>query len=362
MHKLVMVGTLSLALSLATMMAVLANTASSFPNESLRQGGGECQGANLLLNPSFEGQYSAYIPPNGHPDCPAGICNTAQMAPNWTPWWLSHDPDDPPYIIRMPEYKPADPIFTDPVRVRTGEAAQQYFTFFSNHKAGFYQQAAVAPGALLCFSIWGHSWSAQDDDDAYSGPEDGHLVQKIGIDPTGGTEWQSTNIIWGSEREQYDQYGLFEIQAVAQSPIVTVFVYSYPEFPVKHNDVYWDDAFLSVVELRVPASLAVIADVDLPGVFTQPMPIELTGFAGLSWAASLEPGGTLTPTLSAWSGPAGESPTVTIDSTGLVTGTYTATLMIVSEPVVPGSPATVAITLRVVPEVAYAYLPIVTKD
>lgn len=202
---------------------------------------------NLVDNPSFEGQYSAYIPPNGHPDCPAGICATAQMAPNWIPWWRSHDPSDPDYIIRMPEYKPASPIFNDPVRVRSGQAAQQYFTFFSTHEAGFLQQSAVIPGVTYRFQVWGHSWSAQDDDDAYSGPEDGLLIQKVGIDPTGGDDWQSANIIWGAERLQYDIYGLFEIAATAQAPTMTLFVYSQPAFPVKHNDVYWDDATLFVV-------------------------------------------------------------------------------------------------------------------
>lgn len=202
---------------------------------------------NLVENESFEGQYSAYIPPNGHPDCPAGICITAQMAPNWTPWWRSHDPNDPDWIIRMPEYKPADPIFNDPPRVRTGQAAQQLFTFFSTHEAGFLQKVPVFPGFTYQFQIWGHSWSAQDDDDAYSGPQDGKLYQKVGLDPTGGDDWQSNNIIWSGERMQYDTYGLFEISATAQAPTMTVYVYSRPNFAVKHNDVYWDDAKLVLV-------------------------------------------------------------------------------------------------------------------
>jgi hypothetical protein len=203
-----------------------------------------CVGVNLLTNPSFEGPYSSYDPPPNFPDCPFGICTTAQMAAGWTPYWRSHNPADPEWIMRMPEYKPAELWHVNPDRVRHGSRAQQLFTFWGTHEAGFYQRVAVQPGASYCFSIWGHSWSTMDDE-TYSGPETGQLVQKIGIDPTGGTNWQSSAIVWSGEREQYDVYGLFEVEAVAQASAVTVFVYSQPSWAVKHNDVYWDDARLT---------------------------------------------------------------------------------------------------------------------
>ena len=60
----------------------------------------ECVGAtdNLLRNPSFEGQYDSYTPPVVIPDCPWGICMSAQVAPEWTPYWRSHDENDPSHI------------------------------------------------------------------------------------------------------------------------------------------------------------------------------------------------------------------------------------------------------------------------
>jgi hypothetical protein len=316
-------------------------------------------GANLIENPSFEGEYSSYIPPGGHPDCQAGICTTAQMAPNWIPWWRSHDPNDPDFIIRMPEYKPADAFFNDPPRVRTGEKAQQFFTFFSTHEAGFLQQVPVITGRSYQFQIWGHSWSADDDDDAYSGPDDGLLGQKVGIDPTGGTDWQSPNIIWGTERLQYDTYGLFQVSATAQAPVITVFTYSNPEYPVKHNDVYWDDAELILLNLPVtPLAITLIADVDTPQTVDYLVSINWPS----PWTATLDPAGTVTPILSSNSGMAGEPLTVALSSNGLPVGTYENALTLTANPAVPGSPVTIPIKLIVAEEVSAVYMPAILKQ
>lgn len=321
---------------------------------------------NLVSNPSFEGEYSAYVPPDGHPDCPAGICTTAQMAPEWTPWWRSHDPADEDWIIRMPEYKPADPDFTNPVRVRSGDAAQQYFTFHSTHEAGFYQQVTVTAGLEYCFSTWGHSWSAADDDDAYSGPDDGELMQKVGIDPTGGTDWQSEDIIWGDARIQYDVYGQFAVTATAEAPVITVYVYSQPNWAKKHNDVYWDDAFVGTTS--PPAGMTVtheflgfLAQADAPRVMTRTVHVDLFGEPDMTWSAALSPTGTLTPTLSASNGAAGEPLTVTVDSSAYLTGTYTATLVITSTPAVAGSPAVIPMRLVVASEIHEVSLPVIQK-
>lgn len=323
--------------------------------------GAECAGDNLLTNPSFEGQYSGYIPPNGHPDCPAGICQTAQMAPGWTPWWRSHDPADPGWIIRMPEYKPADPDFDDPPRVRSGDAAQQYFTFFATHEAGFYQKVAATPGVSYCFSIWGHSWSADDDDDAYSGPMDGLLDQKIGIDPTGGEDWQSPDVIWSAPRRQYDFYGLFAIEAIAQAAEITVFTYSQPAYAVKHNDVYWDDAFVSAAGSMDPTeALTFLADVGDPGNQSQAAEINLEGDPSLTWTAVLSPGGSLPPaniTLTPTSGGPDDDLTVTVNTTGLAVADYAAAIRIDAGAAIPGSPATIDVLVIVAPELFAGYIP-----
>lgn len=325
----------------------------------------ECQGENLLLNPSFEGQYSAYVPPGGHPDCPSGICQTAQMAHGWTPYWLSHDPDDKDWIIRMPEYKPAEPGSNGPPRVRSGERGQAYFTFWSTHEAGFYQRVPAIPGALYCFSLWGHSWSSTEDNPDFSNQV---LEQRLGIDPTGGANWRSDDIFWGPLQHQPDAFALFSVAAVAESNFITVYTYSLPDYPAKHNDVYWDDARLTVTinggSLTVPDSLIYLADVDEPGAHEQMLAIELSGAAGLAWSASpgptdAWPGGSLA--VNPTSGPAGENPIITVDTTGLPVGTFTTTITVTSNIGLPGSPATVPVQVLVVPEVQEGFSPIITR-
>jgi hypothetical protein len=70
---------------------------------------------------------------------------------------------------------------------------------------------------------------------------------KIGIDPTGGTDPWSKDIVWSAEQDAYDQFTRFEVQAVARSNKATVFTYSRPENPMEHNDIYLDDAELAAV-------------------------------------------------------------------------------------------------------------------
>jgi hypothetical protein len=73
------------------------------------------------------------------------------------------------------------------------------------------------------------------------------MHMKIGIDPMGGLDPWSPDIVWSPEKESYDAFGLYEVQAVARSTKITVFTHSRPENPMEHNDVYLDDAALTLV-------------------------------------------------------------------------------------------------------------------
>ncbi|RMH00522.1 MAG: hypothetical protein D6706_03785 [Chloroflexi bacterium] len=323
----------------------------------------ECTGTNLLTNPSFEGQYSDYIlPPPGHPDCGGTVCERAQMAPGWSPWWAD-SPRNETWQNIMPEYTQSTTAEVNPDRVRSGDKSQHYFSFWSTHIAGLYQQVTATVGARYCFTVWGHAWSARTSSDFYSDPDpdNGELIQKIGIDPAGGTDWQSPTIIWSDAREQYDTFGLFRVEAVAQASKITVFMYSSAAQPVKHNDVYWDDAFLSQVKQMevTPPGIYLMADKDIPVVMTQTVSISQS--VGLTWTVQLDPMGSITPLLSTSSGTAGQNLTVTIDTTGLVTGTYTNTLTITAAPDVNGSPAQLPIGVYVAPEVWSSFLPVILR-
>ena len=321
-------------------------------DELTRPERGNSHSANLLRNPSFEGEYGSYVPPGGHPDCPSGECQTAQMAIDWTPWWLSHDPRDFNWIIRMPEYRPAAPW---EYRIRSGENAQQYFSFDSTHRAGFFQRVKVDAGCTYQFTIWGHSWSNKTGDDPRTSDSGFPLYQKVGIDPLGGTDWTNGAIEWGAARNQPDNFGLFTTTAVAFEQYITVFTYSEPEWAAKNNDVYWDDASLtkqgSVCDMTM--SVSPDSEIGLQTKLSEPkeiittIQIDLPDNPGIFWQAQLEPGGTLTPELSANSGSPSEDLVVTVDSNGKFLGSYSAEITITSRPRLVGGPVTIPIKLVV---------------
>ena len=186
--------------------------------------------ANLLRNPDFEGTYVQFE-----------WYRTAQMAPDWTPWWRGQAPGDEAWKNRMPEYKPAAPHKD---RIHSGGNAQQLFTYHGTHEAGIYQRVTNIPaGSRVRFTIWGQAW-AGDGDDAKKSEGGGPMRMKVGIDPTGGTDPWSGRIVWSSEANPLDTWQQLAVEATAAGTAVTVFTHSAPPWPTKHNDVYWDNASL----------------------------------------------------------------------------------------------------------------------
>lgn len=217
----------------------------------------QAQGENLLQNPGFEAGVFTFNPddyqwvalyPTQREDCKTNQgqylqCNTANVPISWIPWWISQTPADPDWKNRMPEYKPARPPFVN--RIRSGNEAAQYFSFFGTHTAGLLQVVTVPVNATLRFSIWGQAWSTVDDSAVSNQPTTVNM--RIGIDPLGGTNPYSSSIVWSDYQQPYDVYSLFTVEAQAQGDKVTVFTFSAPAEQRKHNDIYWDDAELVVI-------------------------------------------------------------------------------------------------------------------
>lgn len=204
------------------------------------------QSGNILNNPSFEQPFELHQAADG-----GGF-----VAHGWQPWWYN----DAGAEFDGPEFKQAN-IAVDPNRVRSGTDAQQYFRPWARHQAGVYQQVPVASGSLLRFTAYGHAWSTfckEKDDHLDCDPEDSYhgevnpITMKIGIDPLGGTDPFSPNIVWGEEKGVYDNYDLFTVEATSQAGQVTVFVYSMPLYAAPVVNVYWDDASLIVLQEGVP--------------------------------------------------------------------------------------------------------------
>lgn len=212
------------------------------------------QDVNLLQNPGFENPFSQQC---CHTE--AGLSGLpyaeVQVAAGWTAWWVEPDsnPNFPSYCdynikppscqpYHRPEYGPAYPYGE---RIRSGGNAQKYFTFFSTHLAGLYQQVTgVTPGQVYRFSIYIETWSTSADKGFTSAGQPNMGVQ-IGIDPNGGTDAFSPAIVWSPSQSAFDNWTLFSVDAGAQSSTITVFTRSWPQLALKHDDVYLDDASLS---------------------------------------------------------------------------------------------------------------------
>jgi hypothetical protein len=198
------------------------------------------QEENLLFNGGFEGTYVAPIPGR----------DNINVAPGWLPYWVQGSPEENAQGYKVqPEYKAAFTTDFPYTRVRSGAQAQQYFHSFATFIGGVMQQVTVPRNARLRFSAWGQAWSClyfEDCPDATSvNPAPMHM--RIGIDPTGGTDWTSPNVVWSPYADPYDAYQLFTVEAVAVGTQVTVFLYAAPEYRNDDNDVYWDDASLVVL-------------------------------------------------------------------------------------------------------------------
>ncbi len=220
-------------------------------------------GANLLVHGDFEASsrysqrsdpYDPYGPEQGPLTVADGWYlwyNNVQECPTLTAEaaaWQAARGDvqaecDRVSYNRRPEYQP-EPYSN---RVHSGSTAQKMFTFSGTHEAGLYQVVTgVAAGRWVRFAIWVQTWSSDLDYSAYS-VNPGFYATSVGIDPYGGSQWSSPNIVWSKPYVSGDRWVLQEISVQAKSDTVSVWVRGTQNFPVKHNDSYWDDASLEII-------------------------------------------------------------------------------------------------------------------
>jgi hypothetical protein len=122
-----------------------------------------------------------------------------------------------------------------------------------------------------------------------------------------------------------------------------------------------------------PPALTFLADVRAPGIFTGVLVPLNTGFGVFTWTAQVATGFQVTgtgtvgvqvmPTLPITTGFQGTPLTVTVDSTGYSTGTFTAGITVTATSTdVLDAPQVVPVTLRVLPELHRAYLPLTFRS
>jgi LysM repeat protein len=205
------------------------------------------QSSELLANPGFEDPFSG------------GVANS------WQAWYVT--PDGATY----PAHCAGDDALCKPYTVPTFSASQpqnprvppraiegnsqQWGATYAIYIAGVSQQVGnITPGTQLRFSAYTQGFNCDDDRGCFGGVgpygysyEPGDMQMRVGIDPTGGTNAFASTVVWSSFVNPLDAFVLQQVEAVAQSDKVTVFVWSSPTFPEKHTEVYVDSASLVAI-------------------------------------------------------------------------------------------------------------------
>lgn len=226
---------------------------------------------NLLTNPDFEGDFI----PREDPYTEI-LANELGVAEGWEPWYdnssgcPSYDPqcEDPDWYNVRPEYKAEEGTS----RVRSGDKGQKFFTSYGTHTAGFYQTVEVPPDSWARFSIWTQVWSSDRDIPEHSFLP-GYYRLSVGIDPTGGTDWQSEDILWSEPTVRHDEWVQLQIEAYSESGEISVWTRGAPIWAVKHNDSYWDDAELIVLD-EAPEPTPTPSPTSTPYPTPQPTPAD----------------------------------------------------------------------------------------
>jgi hypothetical protein len=247
MHRFLLTSiALAGALTVATAAhAAPARQAQNPPAAAVAPAG--CPG-NLLVNPNFDG-------PSRKTET-EGTSLSSAVSTGWNPWLIRGDARN----NREPEYKVEQvAIGGDAMRTRSGGQSMKWFTTWGTHTAGIYQRVPVRPGSTVDFSIYGLSYSGEAD--GWSDEKKTFLSDKVqpgnyrmwvGIDPTGAVPGEvgappPATVIWSEPTLQADEWVRMNVQAQAQAPFVTVYTKGQPEWAVKHNDSWWEDACLRVV-------------------------------------------------------------------------------------------------------------------
>jgi len=220
-----------------------------------------CPG-NPLINPSMEEAS------RGTGDL--GTRPSSIVANGWNPWsvwgYSAHsqeaefEVEDITLLGRYSTY-----------RVHTGQHSQKFSTTYGVHNAGFYQRVAVPKGSVVTFSIWVQIYTGEEhivsdaNDELISDlNHPGNYRVYVGIDPYGDeppgfgagpserTVWSEPIIDRDTRRFDdaglpYDSWVQIEVTARAEADYVTIYTRGQPEFPVRINVSYWDDACLTVV-------------------------------------------------------------------------------------------------------------------
>jgi len=224
---------------------------------------------NLLVNPGFEELWAGSrrcvvldggelnVVDVGNIQCPKG----------WAVWFMTTG------SFEQPEGRMSGSV--NPDRMRSGLNGYALFRTYATHYSGLMQKVLVAPGSKVRFGGFAHAWSNHCDSsqpDEYPHcdepgwsegagyecwmseemPDDERLRNFafwLGVDPLGGIDPLAESVVCASPVHIYNCFGeVPAVECVADGSEVTVFCYAHTLWPYKHNDAYWDDFSLVVID------------------------------------------------------------------------------------------------------------------
>ncbi|MFQ3657407.1 MAG: LysM peptidoglycan-binding domain-containing protein [Anaerolineae bacterium] len=216
------------------------------------------QQQNLLVNGGFEAGFASLAGP-----APRNV------ATGWTPWHAPRTATMPSFQNATPKYLAASAANANGIvpRIRTGSDAQIFYAFYETFDGGIYQQiTGITPGTELRFSVYAYVWSTTFDDPNVS-EEPGTVAVRVGIDPRGGTDGLSSNVVYSTPVVAYDAFREYSIITRAESSTVTVFIRASIGEPVQYSYIYLDDAVLApttAMPTPVPATNTPIRPTNTP--------------------------------------------------------------------------------------------------
>ncbi|MBN1202083.1 MAG: LysM peptidoglycan-binding domain-containing protein [Anaerolineae bacterium] len=182
---------------------------------------------NLLTNGSLERPYY-------------GTTSSTTTAPEgWDLWYSGEEPEAFPH--------------TDQVQVRDGEVSWNIKKgYVAITAAGYQRVGGLTEGDAVKLTAYGWVYTCNDtknsciiEEPPYrESQKASQTTLKVGIDPTGGTNPGSDQVVWSAVARPYDEWAEMSVTAAAESDTVTVYLYVTQGRGLALNNIYWDQASL----------------------------------------------------------------------------------------------------------------------
>lgn len=184
---------------------------------------------NYLQDPSFEGAYTGRDGPDFN--IPAA----------WQGFYI-----ESPREYEWQNIRPfAFPHITAP-EIQDGRQSLNFTRDYGTFTAVVYQQVSVPVGITVRGSAWSWVHTCDPQPAICNSEASSNARVRIGIDPTGGTNVYSGNIVWSGFATPHDRWEQLNVSARASGGTVTLFLYGTQDLPKGLNRLYWDNAGLFV--------------------------------------------------------------------------------------------------------------------